>query len=248
MKVANTHLAFSNLPNTIVQLGSQIVKGFFKNFFKNTIKAGIGAIIALQLPLIITWIEDELDLPNGFIKQLQAFAINPGNMIVGSILSSTLILSMFSFIDKFWSNGFVTAIKKTAGTIFGFLNMSKNTSTTAFSWGAIFSIAFANIHGNMLLNFSIMCSGILASALPQSSGLIYFARFYWNRFYQKKVLNSGLAPADEFIRGASLGLGIAVALSVTAEPKFMSFMACLVFAILLGIGRYRQKKGEQKDD
>jgi hypothetical protein len=131
-------------------------------------------------------------------------------MLKGCLLSSAVILTVFSFFNKVWMVGIFKSIGRFFGGGLSYLNIFRNSATSAFAWGLIMATAAGQFIENPFLSLTLIAAGFMAGVVPQGSGLVYFARFFWNRFYATTVLKSCLKPADEFIRGTSAGFTLAL--------------------------------------
>ncbi|GAB4277558.1 MAG: hypothetical protein Kow0029_20310 [Candidatus Rifleibacteriota bacterium] len=230
------------LPQTFSALLAEIVRGYFKNFFKNTFKALLAASIAVFLPEVLEWAENNELFNPRILAMLQQFVIAPDNLLQGCLLSSLVILTSFSFIDKVWFAGIFKIIWRFIAGGFNWLNIVRNTATTSFAWGIIAGFSLSTWLENPMIILTLFVSTFLAGIVPECSGLIYFARFFWNRFFQISTLSSGIKPADEFFRGISPGLMLGVFFKTTDSSNEMYFVLASVVALLMFIGRFRQKR------
>lgn len=231
-----------NTPDSFYQLFKAVTKGFFSNFFKNTFKAAFATALALSIPIVVSIIESSLDLPDKLLAMIREFSISPTNLIKGCLLSSALVLTFISFIEKAWFIGIFKSFFSFISQAFGYLNIVKNTSSTGFSWGLASGLLIGSFLENPLLGLTVAFSGFLASLVPESSGMVFFARFLWNRVFKVSEFKSGVKPADEFIRGTAPGLAIAIFLKAAeATSDIYSGLAGLIF-IFFVIGFIRQRK------
>jgi hypothetical protein len=235
---------FSTLPQTFFNLFHEIGRSYFRHFFKNTLKALIATAIAVFTPELMAWLESENLLNPTLLSMLQDFIISPENMLKGCLLSSLGILTTFSFIEKLWFVGIFKGIWRFLSGIFSWLNLFRNSATTAFAWGLASGFILGWWLENPLVTLTLFFSAFLAGTIPECSAVIYFARFFWNRFYQTTVLNSGLKPADEFLRGTSPGLMAAIFFKAT-EATGNSYIGLFVFiCVLFLFGFIRQRNGK----
>lgn len=235
----------NTLPQTFAALFAQICRSYFQNFFKNTFKAIIATAIALFLPELLTWAENEGILNRQMLEMLQQFVIAPGNMLQGCLLSSLAVLTSFSFIDKVWFVGIFRSIGRFISGGLSWLNLLRNSATTSFAWGMVAGFATAFWLENPMIMLTLFVSTFLAGVVPECSGLIYFARFFWNRFFKTTVLNSGLKPADEFFRGTAPGLMLATFFKATDSGSDFYFGFAMFAGLLLIIGHFRQKRNNK---
>lgn len=235
---------FSELPKTFASLLGQICRSYFRNFFKNTLKALLATAIAMFLPDFLLWLKSTGLVNDILLQMLQEFAIAPDNLLKGCILSALAVLTAFSFIDKIWFVGIFKSIGRFFVGGLSWLNLLRNSATTSFAWGIVFGFAAGWLLENPMITLSLFFSTFLAGVIPENSGLVYFARFFWNRFYQTSVLNSGLKPADEFFRGVSPGLviGFFFMAAKVGNDLYIGFGA-IIFILLL-VGSFRQKRGK----
>lgn len=231
-----------NLPRTFGQLIGRIFKGFFSNFFRNIFKALLGTAMALYLPKLVNYLADESIIGGKFLDMVKQFVISPGNLLKGCLLSSALVLTIFSFLGKVWFVGVFKSIVRFTKGGFSYLNVFRNSATTSFSWGIIFALIAGQSIKNPLVTITLIASSFLAGAVPQSSGLVYFARFFWNRFYASTVTAAGLKPADEFIRGSTLGFTLALLFKGFEADTKIWFITAGAMTILLITANFRQKK------
>lgn len=234
-----------NLPQTFSQLFGEIIKGFFRSFFKNSFKAILATAFALTIPQLVNYLDTNNLIDGDFIDFLRDFAISPENMIKGCLLSSMAVITVFSFFDKVWFVGIFKSITRFFSVAISYLNPIRNTATSSFAWGVTAGMLVGNYLDNPILAITLIFSSFLVGAVPEASGTIYFCRFFWNRFYQTTVLNSGLKPADEFIRGTSPGLALAGLLKVGDAETQSYLIIGAVLMLFMIIGFFRQKKGSQ---
>lgn len=239
---------FLDLPKTFSSLFGQICQSYFRNFFKNTLKALLATATALFLPEFLLWLKNADLLSDPILYMLQEFAITPDNLLRGCLLSSLAVLTVFSFIDKIWFVGIFKSIGKIIIGALGWLNLLRNSATTSFAWGIVFGFALGWWLENPMITLTIFFSTFLAGIVPEKSGLVYFARFFWNRFYQTSVLNSGLKPADEFFRGVSPGLilGFFFMAAKAGNDLYLSLVAVVAMLLLIGFFRQRRNKADEK--
>lgn len=231
-----------HLPQTFSALLAQIFRSYLQNFFKNTFKALTATILAIFLPEILAWAENEELLNSRLLEMMQQFVIAPGNLLQGCLLSSLAVLTSFSLIDKVWFVGIFRSIGRFIGGGLGWLNIVRNSATTSFAWGIIAGFSLSTWLENPMIILTLFFSTFLAGVVPECSGLIYFARFFWNRFFQISTLNSGIKPADEFFRGTSPGLMLGVFLKATDSSNGTYFALAAVVALFMLIGHFRQKR------
>lgn len=236
--------SFPALPQNFFNLIGEVCRSYFRNFFKNTLKALIATVIAIFTPEIIAWIENNNLVNSTIVSTLQDFAITPNNLFKGCLLSSLGILTAFSFIEKLWFVGIFKSIWRLIAGFFGWLNLFRNSATTAFAWGLASGFFIGWWLENPLISLTLFFSTFLAGTIPESSAAIYFARFFWNRFYQTTILNSGLKPADEFFRGTSPGIMAAIFFKATEATNNMYIGLSLFIGGLFLLGLIRQKKGQ----
>lgn len=235
----------NSLPQTFAALFAQICRSYFRNFFKNTFKAVIATAITMFLPELLNWAENEGMLNRQMLEMLQQFVIAPGNMLQGCLLSSLAVLTSFSFIDKVWFVGILKSIGRFIAGGLSWLNLVRNSATTSFAWGLAAGFVTAFWLENPMIMLTLFASTFLAGVVPECSGLIYFARFFWNRFYQTNILSSGLRPADEFFRGTAPGLMLATLFKATDSNSDIYIGFAVFVGLLLIIGNFRQKRSRK---
>jgi hypothetical protein len=241
---SQTNTVSESIPQSFGQLIKEIFKGFFRNFFSNFFKAAIASAFALYLPRIIQHIQSQDWFNNQIIVFLRDFAISKSNMLKGCLLSSAAILTLFSLIGKIRFLGFFSSIKRFIGGAFGYLNIFRNSATSAFSWGFLIALIAGQFIDNPLITLTLVTSTFLSGVVPQSSGMAYFLRFFWNRFYSSTILKTGLRPADEFIRGSSPGFAIALILKNSDMNNETWMIIFAVIAVFLLTGHFRQKRAK----
>lgn len=233
----------TGLPDSFFSLFAQICRGFLRNFSKNMLKAFFATAFAIFLPEFLAWVE-RLDLiDNRILKLLYEFAISPQNMLRGCLLSSLLIITGFSLFEKIWLLGMVKSIGHFLTSAFSWLNLIRNSKSTAFPWGIVIGFSLGCLFENTILSLSLFSATFLAGIIPERSGLIYFARFFRNRFFESQIQVDGLKPSDELIRGISPGILIGTYYKTqNADATMFAAFAAAVFLLWL-IAFFRQKKG-----
>jgi hypothetical protein len=232
------------IPETFFALLRSIFSGFFRDFRKNLIKAFLATAFTLLLPDILTWLENENLLNAELLTLLREFAVSPQNLWRGCLFSSVMFLAGLSLIEKVWFLGFVKSVCGFFAALTGWLNLWRNTRTTAFVWGIVSGSAVGYLGENHVLNFSLFTGILLAGIVPEKSGLAYFFRFLWQCMFKVIDLKNELKPADEFLRGISPGIVMGVFFqtqnpSGTTVAGFFAVLVCLWL-----IARFRQKKGK----
>lgn len=198
--------------------------------------------MALLLPEVVSYLTSHNIIGGEFLNMVKQFVISPGNMLKGCLLSSALVLTIFSFFGKVWFVGIFKSIARFSKGGFSYLNVFRNSATTAFSWGIIFALIAGQFIKNPLVTLTLIASTFLAGAVPQSSGLVYFARFFWNKLYASTITATGLKPADEFIRGSTLGFTLALLFKGFEADTKVWLITAGAIAILLITGKIRQKR------
>lgn len=232
------------VPDTFFAFLRSIFSGFFRDFRKNLIKAFLATAFTLLLPDILTWLENESLLNARLMTLLREFAVSPQNLWRGCLFSSIMFLVGLSLIEKVWFLGFAKSIFGFFAALMGWLNLWRNTRTTAFVWGIISGSAVGYLGENHVLNFSLFTGILLAGIVPEKSGLVYFFRFLWQRLFKVIDLNNEFKPADDFLRGISPGIVMGVFFqtqnpSGTTVAGFVAVLVCLWL-----IAGFRQKKGK----
>ncbi len=92
-------------PNSFAQLLTELMRGYLRNFFKNTLKAVLATAFVLLIPEILNYFEANDLLNDKLINLLRDFVISPQNTIKGCLLSSIVVLTGISFVDKVWFIG-----------------------------------------------------------------------------------------------------------------------------------------------
>ena len=237
----------TNLPDSFFSLLAQICRGFFRNFGRNLLKALTATAIAILLPEFLAWIESLDLIDSRLMSFLYEFAISPQNLLRGCLFSSMFILTGISLIEKFWANGLVKSVGRFLRGAAGWLNIIRNTRTTAFTWGIAIGFCLGWPLENTILSLTLFSATFIAGVIPENSGLIYFARFFWNRFLESCNLNTALKPADEFMRGISPGILVGIGYKTqNADAQLFAGFAGAVFLLWL-IAFFRQKRGTAHD-